>query len=199
MKYCVKANNKGSIVVVDNSTNYSLFIARNQDISCFNPRFETPFPAWDTPMLVTARDLNEYPRGSFKVERHKQYTEVGAGLGEFVSYAVQRCIRPVIVIDPVDYGNLYAMIKYARYCLELPGKMKQRLEVLSKRCRNMLNRKVRHIRKTLDQAIADMPELEGSSDVVVDSVGAVGCNDEFLVLDLEKRLLRSNGTLLTHC
>ncbi|MEK6900098.1 MAG: hypothetical protein AABX05_03155 [Nanoarchaeota archaeon] len=148
--------------------------------------------------IITTRDIGRYLNlPSMNINPSLQYLEVGAGLGEFTPLVVRSNPRHrPIVIDPANYPLMLKMLKSA-YNRDLKEELKERIRILQERCEIILNpAKVNLINLTLEEALAQHPELEGIADVVVDNFGAIHYSSETKErrkqsIALERRLSRS--------
>lgn len=136
---------------------------------------------------ITSRDYGCY-QGAFPglvLNPHKQYIEVGAGLGGFVEELVRKRRnkknisednRPTI-IDPADYSRLDALLLEAmRYVDdEKPGLKQETINLIKEvkqRCETYLDKEqVRIINMKVEDALVYHPELLGCADYIVDFLG----------------------------
>ena len=159
--------------------------------------------------LITSRELKNYKPEvrDLKTSPEFQYTEVGAGLGEFIPYIASKGVPLPMVIDPADYPLMKDMLMHMKSCLR-SNDHEDYISCLIDRCEIIMDPgKVKLFNTYLGEALKKYPQLERSSDVVVDNWGPrrilVEANpkgeskDEIrsYIEELEKRLLRLNGEL----
>lgn len=159
--------------------------------------------------LVTSRGLKNYKPEvrDLKTNPEFQYTEVGAGLGEFIPYIIDKGASFPTVIDPADYPLMKDMLMHMKSCLRSNGH-DDYISCLIDRCETIMDPgKVKLFNTYLGEALKKYPQLERSSDVVVDNWGPkrilTETNPETQIRDekssyieeLEKRLLKSSGEL----
>ena len=123
-------------------------------------------------ILVTGRDLDQYPAELKPINPHMQHLEIGPGMGGLIPAlaAAQEGtgIRP-IAIDPVNYSQMIEMLEYARR-LRISNALKKRAELLAERCHNITDpSKVTLFNTTAAEALAMHPELKGLAHIVVDN------------------------------
>ncbi len=136
--------------------------------------------------ILSARSIADYQRHfpGFQLKPHKQYLEVGAGLGEpLVALAKQAAAsngampKPT-AIDPVPYElvrDLFGCIDERYAHLSGVQKLLHDIRELRSRCDILLDpSKVNLVRLPLEEAVQQHPQLRGSADVVVDLYGAAG-------------------------
>jgi hypothetical protein len=104
-----------------------------------------------------------------------QYLEVGAGLGAFIPYIVRhfgdRLKHKPIVIDPVDYGFVIALLEEGIARGLSPRHAAIAQENIA-RARIITDpHKVRLYNCTLEYAVRHHPELQGCADLVVELCG----------------------------
>ena len=66
--------------------------------------------------FISHRDIFEYPRELRKINTSFQYVEIGAGLGEFMTYltsGLRKDSPKPIVIDPANYELLLEMLEFS--------------------------------------------------------------------------------------
>jgi hypothetical protein len=141
--------------------------------------FFYPWPSYHNKVRVTSRTLSNYNVEDFAPQPGKQYVEIGAGLGAFTPWLVERLedASPLpIVIDPAPYPDMLRMICQVKR--RLRGTMRETAVELERRARILLDpRKVQLYRKTLFRATGDHPELRHCADMIVDNVGAITWGD----------------------
>ena len=220
-EYIIKKN-RNSITIEDSKTEHSLHI--NPHFSESNDWKSLYFYApWkNSKMLVTARDFSDYNANVLKIpiDSKFQYIEVGAGLGGFVQYVVEKlegsCPRPII-IDPVNYDVLLNLLAFAEN-QALNAAQYARIKTLKARCNLFLDRtKVNVISAKLSYAVNNNSRLLNIADFVVDNKGPslhtateydffnkksinsknFGSSEKF-IYELEKKLLKPSGKVISH-
>lgn len=143
-----------------------------------NPRRKSPpavrFSLKGQDSIITGRDLEEYDPTVRTLDFSKliQIVEVGAGFGELIPHALKvnpKLPKP-IVIDPVSYEPLLDLIRFAQETQlgRIPRELHSKIEGYARRIEFYLSAKVIHVKKPVEEAIAEIPELRGIADVVID-------------------------------
>lgn len=133
-------------------------------------------------------------------DENAQYIDVGAGLGGLVEKLVENNIRKKPkIIEVVDYEILDILLDYG-LSDNFPIADKQRLEVLSKRCKKYLDKdKVEIFNKGIEK---ECQNLKGIADFVTDFKGpGFHCFEEGIkkylnIIRAEALLLKEGGILI---
>ncbi|MDP2924737.1 MAG: hypothetical protein Q8N99_00025 [Nanoarchaeota archaeon] len=199
---------KGLLKFLDKDSGYTLNI--HQDIRSENLAFqhisfdvEDNFKFPNNSMWITGRNLIDYDPKVIELilNPELQYIDVGAGIGEFIPRLVRtfdsRLIHKPIIIEPADYELMLDMLDYSKRFLNERA-LSDRVNELIDRINIILNsNKVTLINKSLENAVKEQ-ELLGIADVIIDNAGASHyANDFKYIWDLEKKLLKPNGILLS--
>ncbi len=132
-------------------------------------------------VFVTGRDMPDadnlrndtYSRSCLKVDKTKQYSEPGCGIGGFLEYLTDRQTpfspKP-FAIDPFNPYVCKDLLVFARDNLDFGGEFREKLNGLIRRIDILLDpSKVVFLNMTLGEALVKHPEIKGIADVVVDN------------------------------